>query len=217
MNITGVTDEVTLTFTGKRGFLDDVKVTTIPTYSVTLNASGYATYCSQYPLDFTNAEGYTAWQITSISDDKVITFEKVTGSVKGGTGLLLKGEADATVTLTSANSETELSGNKLVGTLAPTYISAGQYYGLSGKTFVKVKAGTVPAGKALLPANLVTESTGNVKAFTFVFNDLTTGVNAVDNGQLTMDNGAIFDLSGRRLSKPAKGINIINGKKVVVK
>lgn len=218
VNITGVTDEVTLTFTGKRGFLDDVKVTTIPTYSVTLNTSGYATYCSQYPLDFTNAEGYTAWQITSISSDNVITFEKVAGAVKGGTGLLLKGNAGATVTLTSADSETALDKNLLFGTLAPTYISAGKYYGLSGTTFVKVNAGTVPAGKALLPANLVNESTGaGVKAFTFVFNDLTTGVNAVDNGQWTMDNGAIFDLSGRRLSKPAKGINIINGKKVVVK
>lgn len=209
--------KITFATNSHRFFLDDIKVSEPATINVTLNASGYATYCSQYPLDFTNAEGYTAWQITSISSDNVITFEKVAGPVKGGTGLLLKGEAGATVTLTSADSETELDKNLLFGTLAPTYISAGEYYGLSGKTFVKVNAGTVPAGKALLPANLVTESTGNVKAFTFVFNDLTTGVNAVDNGQWTMDNGAIFDLSGRRLSKPAKGINIINGKKVVVK
>lgn len=219
--ITATSNAIDITFSASenRFFLDDVVLTkqaTIFSESVKFNTSGYATYCSQYPLDFTNAEGYTAWQITSISSDNVITFEKVTGSVKGGTGLLLKGEAGATVTLTSANSETALSGNKLIGTLAPTYISAGEYYGLSGKTFVKVNAGTVPAGKALLLASLVTESAG-VKAFTFVFNDLTTGVNAVDNGQWTMDNGAIFDLSGRRLSKPAKGINIINGKKVVVK
>lgn len=221
--ITATGNAINITFSASenRFFLDDVVLTkpaTTFSESVKFNASGYATYCSQYPLDFTNAEGYTAWQITSISSDNVITFEKVAGSVKGGTGLLLKGAAGATVTLTSADSETALSDNKLVGTLAPTYISAGQYYGLSGKTFVKVNAGTVPAGKALLPASLVNENTGgNVKAFTFVFNDLTTGVNAVDNGQWTMDNGAIFDLSGRRLSKPAKGINIINGKKVVVK
>lgn len=185
VNITGVTDEVTLTFTGKRGFLDDIKVSEPATINVTLNGSGYATYCSLYPLDFTHAEGYTAWQITDISEN-VITFEKVAGPVKGGTGLLLKGEAGATVTLTSADSQTALNDNLLFGTLAPTYISAGKYYGLSGKTFVKVNAGTVPAGKALLPASLVTESAG-VKAFTFVFNDLTTGVNAVDNGQWTME------------------------------
>ena len=218
---TGNAIDITFSATANRFFLDDVVLTkqaTIFSESVKFNTSGYATYCSLYPLDFTNAEGYTAWQITSISSDNVITFEKVAGAVKGGTGLLLKGNAGATVTLTSADSETALSGNKLIGTLAPTYISAGEYYGLSGTTFVKVNAGTVPAGKALLPANLVTESAGpGVKAFTFVFNDLTTGVNAVDNGQWTMDNGAIFDLSGRRLSKPAKGINIINGKKVVVK
>lgn len=213
--------KITFATNSHRFFLDDIIVdnpNAVTPITVKFNASGYATYCSQYPLDFTNAEGYTAWQITSISSDNVITFDKVTGSVKGGTGLLLKGEAGATVTLTSADSQTALNDNLLFGTLAPTYISAGEYYGLSGKTFVKVNAGTVPAGKALLPASLVNESTGgNVKAFTFVFNDLTTGVNAVDNEQWTMDNGAIFDLSGRRLSKPAKGINIINGKKVVVK
>lgn len=211
--------KITFATNSHRFFLDDIIVdnpNAVTPITVKFNTSGYATYCSQYPLDFTNAEGYTAWQITSISSDNVITFDKVTGSVKGGTGLLLKGEAGATVTLTSADSQTALNDNLLFGTLAPTYISAGEYYGLSGKTFVKVNAGTVPAGKALLPASLVTESAG-VKAFTFVFNDLTTGVNAVDNGQWTMDNGAIFDLSGRRLSKPAKGINIINGKKVVVK
>lgn len=189
---------------------------------VKLNSNGYATFASSTALDFSNASDYTAWQITDISNDNgnyTISFNKITGTIAAGTGILLKGNSNAYITLTAAESGTDISGtNKLVGITEATAISAGEYYGLSGKTFVKVKAGTVPAGKALLPASLVTESTGgNVKAFTFVFNDLTTGVNAVDNGQWTMDNGAIFDLSGRRLSKPAKGINIINGKKVVVK
>lgn len=187
--------------------------------TVHLNGSGYATFASTYAIDLTDAQanGYSAWQIKAINDN-IITFERLTGKVSWNTGMLMKGEANSDITLTTALHGNSQSSNKLVGITEATAISAGQYYGLSGKTFVKVNAGTVPAGKALLPASLVTESTGaGVKAFTFVFNDLTTGVNAVDNGQWTMDNGAIFDLSGRRLSKPAKGINIINGKKVVVK
>jgi hypothetical protein len=41
-----------------------------------------------------------------------------------------------------------------------------------------------------------------------------TGLKAIDNGQLTIDN-CWYNLSGQRLSKPQKGINIINGKKVL--
>ena len=48
-----------------------------------------------------------------------------------------------------------------------------------------------------------------------------TGIQTIDNGQLTVDNetGAIYDLSGRRVSAKAnkKGVYIVNGKKVVIK
>ena len=41
--------------------------------------------------------------------------------------------------------------------------------------------------------------------------------NVMDDGQWTMDNAVIYNLNGQRLSKMQKGINIINGKKVLVK
>ena len=54
-----------------------------------------------------------------------------------------------------------------------------------------------------------------------------TGIEAIDNGQLTIDNsanGGIFDLSGRKIvngtsvnGKLPKGIYIVNGRKVVIK
>lgn len=45
------------------------------------------------------------------------------------------------------------------------------------------------------------------------------GIEAVGNGRLTNDNegGAIYNLAGQRLSKPQRGLNIIGGKKVVIK
>ena len=53
------------------------------------------------------------------------------------------------------------------------------------------------------------------------FGDGATGVIAIDNGQWMMDNEADtwYDLSGRRLdaAPAAKGIYIVNGKKVVIK
>ena len=180
----------------------------------TLNASGYTTICSQYPLNFSEAVGYTAWQITDVNSEGVITFEKVTGSVKGGTGLLLKGEAGATVNLASVNSTNMLSGNKLVGTIAPTNITEGQYFGLSGNTFVPVSAGNVPAGKALLPVSALPSE---ARLFTFVFKDEeSTGVNAMMKGK-EVNGQFVFNLNGQRVNQPAKGMYIMNGKKVVVK
>ena len=198
--------------------LSDITVHMQGGIAVKLNAAGYATYCSQYPLDFSKAEGYTAWQITGV-DGTTITFSQITGSVKGGTGILLKGPATeprTTITLTSVNSSTVLDDNLLEGTLAPTYVADNEYYGLSGNLFKKVNAGTVPAGKALLPASEVS----GARELTFFFEDSeTTGINSIENGKLTMENGAWYTLGGQKMNgKPAtKGIYIINGKKVVIK
>ena len=59
-------------------------------------------------------------------------------------------------------------------------------------------------------------STAGVKALFFDF-DGETGINAIDNGQWTIDNAKIFNLAGQRLSRMQKGVNIVNGKKILVK
>lgn len=216
--ITNATDETTITLeaantSDNRFFLDDVVVTK-PGVALTakFNASGYATYCSEYPLDFSAAEGYSAWQVTGVGGE-AITFEKVTGSVKGGTGLLLMGEASTSVTLASVDSETELTTNLLKGTLAPTYVEANEYYGLSGQQFLKVNRGTVPAGKALLPASVVGD-VNNVRTLSLVFVDPTTGI--AETKTMEAEEG-IYNLAGQRISKAQRGVNIIGGKKVLVK
>lgn len=45
----------------------------------------------------------------------------------------------------------------------------------------------------------------------------TTGIKTIDNGQLTMDNDVWYDLQGRRVTQPSKGLYIVNGKKVIIK
>ena len=103
----------------------------------------------------------------------------------------------------------------LEGTTGYKVVTADQYYGLKGNEFVPVNGSTtVPAGKALLPANALTTG-GGAKSFTFVFQDAT-GIKTVEH--VSAEQAAeIFNLAGQRLSKPVKGINIINGKKVLVK
>ena len=189
----------------------------------TLNSDGYASYCSEYPLDFSDYEsaGYSAWQVTGVSGE-TINFAQVMGTVKGGTGLILKGEPGETVTLHSANSTTTLDDNLLVGTIVKTFAETGQYFGLKGNAFVPVAESTVPAGKALLPASLITSN--EVKVLNFVFEEDATGISLMEDGRSQMEDGAIYNLAGQRLdnsqftiqnSQLKRGIYIVNGKKIL--
>ena len=181
--------------------------------SVTLNSNGYATFSCTHDIDFSTANDYTAWQITGVSGD-AITFEQITGTVAAGTGVLLKGTPHATLTLSVAASSDDISStNKLEGITSATAVADNTYYGLSGNEFVPVNAGTVPAGKALLPKSVV-EGT-NVKAMTFVFENAT-GIVTVEKVS-TRETTEIFNLAGQRLNKLQRGVNIVNGKKVLVK
>ena len=187
------------------------------TASVTLNSKGYATFATTTALDFLDFEdaSFSAWQITAAnSSTGEITFSQIKEQVAAGTGVFLKGTTGATVNLNvlPAGGNT-LTSNKLVGITSATAVAADTYYGLSGNKFVPVNAGTVPAGKALLPASEVSSA----REYTFVFEgDETTGVKTIDNGQLTIDNGTVYDLQGRKVTKPVKGgLYIVNGKKVI--
>ena len=189
------------------------------TTNVTLNKYGYTTFCSVNPMDFTSTTGYTAWRISGI-EGETITFKKITGTIKGGQGVLLYNEnADgvntSNVTIKFADGTTVFttSENKLVGTTAPTYVEADEYYGLKGNKFVKVSpAGTVPAGKALLPVSAINSS---VSELMFVFDDAT-GIYDV-RSKMAEVRGEVYDLQGRKVENPTKGLYIVNGKKVVIK
>ena len=194
-------------------YLDGVSLSgsSAGTLTKTLNDYGYASYCSEYPLDFSDYEsaGYSAWQVTGVSGE-TITFAQVTGTVTGGTGLILKGEPNETVTLHSAASETTLDDNLLVGTIVDTYAETGQYFGLKGNAFVPVAESTVPAGKALLPASLITSN--EVKVLNFVFEDDATSLSSISSPE---GKECIYNLAGQRMQKMQKGINIVNGKKIL--
>ena len=74
------------------------------------------------------------------------------------------------------------------------------------------------AGATINPyrAYIQIDQTSEVKALSFFIDgDDATGINAIDNGELTIDNAAIYNLAGQRLNKMQKGINIINGRKVL--
>ena len=141
--------------------------------------------------------------------------------VKSGEGVVRKQateSSDATttiiMTLTEDAAAGDFSGNSLTGTMT-SITNPGNAYVLNktdenGVGFYKLSSGgTIGANKAYLTYS------GTLAREFFLF-DETTGIQAIDNGQLTIDN-VVYDLQGRRVAQPAKGLYIVNGKKVIIK
>ena len=194
-------------------FFEKADAAVATTTSVKLNGSGYATFATTTALDFQDADDatFSAWEITAISGS-TITFNQIKKHVAAGKGILLKGTAGATVILNIMPAGGDaLSSNKLVGITEATAVAADTYYGLSGDTFKKVNAGTVPAGKALLPASEVTAS---ARELNFVF-DEATDIKQVETSKSIIE--GIYNLAGQKVQNPTKGLYIMNGKKVIIK
>ena len=208
-----------------QAIIDEVQLTASGTASTTvqLNTNGYGTFCSVNPMDFSATEGYTTWRITSIDmngSTGTINCEKITDAIKGGQGVLLYNknaggvQTEATINFADGDTEFDDVENLLRGTTAPTFVEAGEVYGLSGNAFVPNNAdGIIPAGKAYLEA---TSIPAGVKAFIFMFNDEATGI--TETRTATRDEvESIFNIGGQRMSKMQRGVNIVKGKKILVK
>ena len=172
-----------------------------------IDASGYASYGNTTEdVIILGAQAYkgtagTSWlSLSEVSD------------VPANNGVIIKGSLYAVASTTAS---ADMTGNSLLVSDG-TVTSDGTSYALSTLNgtaevgFYPVGSGvTIPAGKAYLSL-----SGGSVKGFTFVFEDDATSIQTIDNGQQTTD-AAIYNLAGQRICKMQKGINIINGKKVL--
>ena len=176
--------------------------------SITIASSGYSTLASACGLDFSDVDGLTAYVVTEITSDAV-KLEEV-NEVPANTGVILKGTGDASYSIPVKADATFNDTNLLQAAVTATEIGANEAYILQGGEFHLVtKASTVPAGKAYL------EVPAGARILSFLFGGETTGIAEVATAGA--ENGAIYNLSGQRISKPANGLYIMNGKKVIIK
>ena len=83
--------------------------------------------------------------------------------------------------------------------------------------FYKVKNNVtnIPSNKAFL---VLTSTEAQAKSFVLEFEDGgTTGIETIENSKNSTEDGVYYDLQGRRVENPTRGIYIVNGKKVVIK
>ena len=203
---------------------------------VKIGPNGYTSYYLENE-NFEVPAGCTAYIIKNVTQQGSTRFGKTTdvaiaaGSViPKQTGFILKGTAGSTVTyhanLTGVT-EVDVTGNLLVGTATEQEISgAGYKYYLFGKGAVgqgfyyqtgrdgnSIK---LPAHRAGLKLSASGPDFAPAKELIFNFDDATTtGINTVQPA-VEKKSDVIYDLQGRRVTNPSRGIYIVNGKKVVI-
>ena len=194
--------------------------TTAVTMNLTANAAGGANWMTFYNQNYDfEADANTQVFKAALTDTELtLTKLEMDQTVTKSNAVILKSTASPIVmTLTSTASSNDFSGNSLQGVSAAAGLTAADpsttfvlNNGTGGVGFYRLKSGkTLGVGKAYL-----TYSGASAPEF-FGFGE-TTGVNEV-RGQMEDVRGEYYDLQGRRVVNPTKGLYIVNGKKVVIK
>ena len=198
------------------------------------NAEGvgkYGTICLPYVASCAGAEIYSIAEANAAG----ITLEKVTGLLEAGKPDFYMASDEIGQnnegTVRNVNFfradfdtydvDTPSENNGLIGTFSLIKVApqGDNFYVLSGNKLYYTTGAEVNVGanKAYIDKNqIVNKGGGEAKAF-IDFDELeATGIDAVDTAK-TLKGGKFYDLSGREVANPTRGLYIVNGKKVLIK
>ena len=218
----------TLTLVDGRGFVAPAKTLTVDKVAYLRSmTNSWGTIC--LPFDVESDASVQFYELAGVSDTKM-SFSPV-ASVKAGTPAVFKLQSgsdaslsagDVTISAGDNTWSTTISGNSwtmngtmTATTLDPSTVNNDIYYIAEDKFWYGNQTFSVPAFRGWFE----TPKSAGAKVVAFDIADSSestaTTIKYVENADGTVD--AVFDLSGRRLSAPQNGINIINGKKIVTK
>ena len=123
---------------------------------------------------------------------------KITAETTGNTTLKVKVGNGAPI-------EMELEGK----------LKASFPYSVAEPTFVYIYAGQTAAGVKAQLGGEADSAAGELKIYGIELNVTEDAIESLTPSQKS--EGSIYNLSGQRLSKPQRGVNIVDGKKVVIK
>lgn len=184
-------------------------------FNVTANEGASGEYWSTY-YNANATQGFTADAKTTVFQVALtgsqLTMTEVAGKeIPAGKAVILKSTA-ASITLTPATTTATLEGNALQGT-ATEITNPGDAYVLSkgakGVGFYKLSStGTIGANKAYLTYS------ATAREF-FPIEGNVTGIE-MPKAATTNSDAEVYDLQGRQVTNPTKGLYIVNGKKVFI-
>lgn len=179
-------------------------------------ASGkYGTICLPYEATVEGAKIYSA----EINENKtLVTLTEVEGNLVAGTPYIYQATADAqTFSYASGNIiAAPAATSPLVGVFTPTPVPVDSYVlqtQTAGQKFYIVAEGKQPT-LSEYKAYLTVPATAGAKALSIGFAE-ETAIKAID--ALMNGDAKIYDMNGRELKSLQKGVNIVNGVKVLVK
>ncbi len=197
-----------------------VKVTDVP---LTIAANDYTTLCLPFNVQLPEGSAVKAYYASAAAGDVLKLTEITGGIIPANQGVILQNTnmsevANINLTITPEETTT-LIGNQLVGVTAKRegYTAKQNYVlanGNKGIGFYKANFTAVTANKAYLPVANVQNAQGVMMAFSF--GDEVTGIDNVNAA--TPAAKKYYDLQGRRVLYPAKGIFVTeDGQKVLFK
>lgn len=195
-----------------------IKVTEVP---LTIAANDYTTLCLPFNVQLPEGSAVKAYYASAAAGD-VLKLTEITGIIPANQGVILQntGAAEAAINLTITTDEaTTLDGNRLEGVTAKRegYAVKSNYVLADGKKgigFYKANFTAITANKAYLPVTNVQNAQGVMMAFSF--GDEVTGIDNVNVAAPAAKK--YYDLQGRRVLYPAKGIFVTeDGQKVLFK
>lgn len=187
------------------------------TKEVNISDAGVATFSSARSYTIADT-GLKAYKVSEVDESKA-TLTDIGNIIPAYTGVVLAGD-EGTYTLTTTSESATVSNNSLVANVGEYILPAndgkGNYnYTLAaGPTFKHSSgSGTLAAGKAFL------RTTTDVSARGLELNfdeGETTGISEIEKLR-NVGNEKFFDLQGRLVAQPTRGLYIVNGKKVIIK
>ena len=186
-------------------------ITIIPIInSPAVQSYGWASYIAAQDVEF--AAG-TAYVVTDASLADGLTLEEVT-QIPAGTPVLLKGEGTKSVTLLNSTPDAPTTNLLSIGTGSVAsdsyaYVLAKDGDGAAFKQWDG--EATVLNGRVVL---LLDEAVASSRSI-FVLGNEATGISDIENTHFS--DGSCFDLQGRRVAQPTKGLYIVNGRKFIQK
>ena len=191
-------------------------------FELTIHETGYATFYDE--VDRLIPNGVTAYYCEENASGSLKPVEITTGVIPAETGVILEGKAATYMLVEGDGTAEEIEGNCLMGVMVEygtqDMIDALEFiYGAAPTIFVfskkddvlgfyKYVGSTLGAHKAFY----ATVSEAGINGFTLDFGGQAVGVGSVIRAANLK---AGYDIQGRRINQMQKGINILNGKKII--
>ncbi|MBR1791982.1 MAG: hypothetical protein IJ754_09575 [Bacteroidaceae bacterium] len=189
--------------------------TTKPSIDINTTALGWATTM----LPFAVAElpeGVKAYTCAAVNGTTLVLNEVT--ELEANKPYIIEGEWVETLTGDAQGQELTYTEGLLTGTYAEIDAINGTYILQKQDEKVAFYHVNTDVAQPKVPANrcyLTYSADPGVKMF--ILEDMATGVNLVPGEGVTVNGSEIYNLAGQKLSKTQKGVNIIGGKKVIIK